>query len=395
MALEQPICAKCKGRGWCGRPCPILQKIKHWRKILTKKKEIEGPSPPGIFVGRFGYPKVWTGLLIAPESNSEIYEYPELWYKRKFNIRKILELRGSLVYARSKTHIREGINEIQEAAASKREIYLFTKLKKNPRFRFYFGARIPPTGNPAEYELIELLDEPKIENKVERVIADDEMKAKEAVIILYKKGIPVSRIQRIFSAGLLGLKIQRKFVPTRWSITAVDKHIGDFLLQRIREYPEIDDMELYTGEYIGNKYTIALFPSKYQYELIEIKYPGSIWNLNSNNPIVFSDYEPYWGRTSYASSTGGAFYAGRLAVLEALERRKRQASILIIREVKKEFYAPVGIWQMRECIRDMLSKRPKMIGEAVVKELKKKFNKVIGKSILLKNLRIKPLPSYF
>jgi hypothetical protein len=63
-------------------------------------------------------------------------------------------------------------------------------------------------------------------------------------------------------------------------------------------------------------------------------------------------FEPYWGRESYANVTGGAFYAARLAVLEYLSKIRRQAAILIVREVKPEYYAPVGVWKIRETIRD-------------------------------------------
>jgi hypothetical protein len=91
------------------------------------------------------------------------------------------------------------------------------------------------------------------------------------------------------------------------------------------------------------------FPETYQYELVEI------WNLEGMQSIS-EDYEPYDGKKTYASTTAGAFYAGRLAVTEYLRKIKRQASILIIREVSKEYSMPVGIWQMRETLRSAFTK---------------------------------------
>ncbi|WP_243675242.1 hypothetical protein [Vulcanisaeta distributa] len=54
----------------------------------------------------------------------------------------------------------------------------------------------------------------------------------------------------------------------------------------------------------------------------------------------------------YAESTGGAFYAIRLGVLEYLNRVGRQASAIAIREVTPEYKVPVGIWQAREAVRN-------------------------------------------
>lgn len=68
-----------------------------------------------------------------------------------------------------------------------------------------------------------------------------------------------------------------------------------------------------------------------------------------------SDYEPFQGRKTYANHTHGAFYAGRLATMEYLEKIKRQATVLIVREVRSEYSIPVGIWQLRESVRDAMN----------------------------------------
>jgi len=48
-------------------------------------------------------------------------------------------------------------------------------------------------------------------------------------------------IRRIFSAGLLSQKSNRRFVPTRWSITAVDDIFSKALIKEIKKFQEIDD----------------------------------------------------------------------------------------------------------------------------------------------------------
>jgi len=39
---------------------------------------------------------------------------------------------------------------------------------------------------------------------------------------LYKSNVEIDHLQKLLSVGTLGLKTQRKMVPTRWSITATD-----------------------------------------------------------------------------------------------------------------------------------------------------------------------------
>jgi hypothetical protein len=65
-----------------------------------------------------------------------------------------------------------------------------------------------------------------------------------------------------------------------------------------------------------------------------------------------SAHEGYEGRTGYVEETAGAYYASRLAVLEHLESVGRQAKCLVLREVSDDYWAPVGVWQIRESVRN-------------------------------------------
>src|SRR3970282_2070162 len=71
---------------------------------------------------------------------------------------------------------------------------------------------------------------------------------------------------------------------------------------------------------------------------------------------MFGDHEGYEGRSTYAS-IGGCYYAARLAVGEALERERRQASAVILRETHPGYLMPVGVWNVRAPVREP-SRRP-------------------------------------
>jgi hypothetical protein len=228
-----------------------------------------------------------------------------------------------------------------------------------------------------------LIGNTKVERKVDYIVSDVDFKATNAVAQLYKLKIPTSRIQKMLSAGLLGVKIERKFVPTRWSITAVDDMLGKAIGQRVKDYQDLSEIRLFFNEYIGNQYFILLVPGAYQYELIEM------WNIFGKQSIS-SDYEHYWGRKTYASVTAGAFYAGRLAAMEYLDKVKRQAAVLIVRNVTEEYSMPLGIWQLRESVRDAFNKTHEKFDSIAnaVKKISEKFgDKWVGESKLVKNLK--------
>jgi Uncharacterized conserved protein len=73
--------------------------------------------------------------------------------------------------------------------------------------------------------------------------------------------------------------------------------------------------------------------------------------LDDGSNTIPSDSEDGWGRSSYASGLGGAYYAARLAVVEALLGMKRQAEVIVFMEVTKGWLAPLGVWRVREGVR--------------------------------------------
>ncbi len=140
-------------------------------------------------------------------------------------------------------------------------------------------------------------------------------------------------------------------VPTRWSITAVDDTLGQYLRGRSTHAESVDGRN-YRNEFIGNAFWVILAPGRWEFELIELKAPGSVWNPDPEAGMYLAaDREGYEGRTGYVNETAGAYHASRLGVLEHLQERGRQAKALVIRHVSDDYWGPVGVWQIRESIR--------------------------------------------
>lgn len=335
-------------------PENIRNRLQFWQKTIEATKDFSGNTPPSVFVGDFGYPHVNMGILAPPQQQEDLQaatlDSPENWYANKISLEQIFTLRSQLIYSRFKSSVHSDsgsfVDITKEIAAAKKPTLVDIELKREPRFLFATDVRSTPIGNPAPLVSARLAENPTVEKRVDYIVSDVDFKANSAILDLYKHKLPTSRIQKIFSAGLLGMQVERKFVPTRWSITAVDDILGKSLRDKVKDYQEISEIKLFFNEYIGNRYYVLLLPGAYQFELMEF------WQGKWGMPAISSDYENFWGRKDYADHTHGAFYSGRLAVCEYLDKIKKQAAILIVREITSEYSLPVGIWQLREAVRD-------------------------------------------
>ncbi len=393
VIVDSELCSRCKGRGFCGQTCPILNNFKFHGKIKT---HFSGSSPPEIFVGRYNYPNVNTGILSPQEhGKTEQYNMPELWHAKKLGIPQILQLRSKLIYGRFKSNIKDARKErkfiqiMQEIAIADKNVSTEFFLKRAPTNLAEINSQTPIIGNPAPLKKARLEENPHVNKKVDYLVYDTDVKSAIAIEELYNSNIAVTNIMKILSAGLLGLKSKRKLVPTRWSITSTDDTISKFLLDKIRYYPEISEFHLFNSEYLGNHYEFLLLPDKFSFEVIEAKLKGSVWNPSSPD-LFMQDYEGFNGRKKYADNVTGAYYANRLALAEYLDKKKRQASCLVMREAKPEYYAPCGVGILREASRQAFKSKPEIfstIKEALNKaqtRMKLNINQFTNKSWLLK-----------
>jgi hypothetical protein len=322
---------------------------------VKTKKHFSGSSPPEIFVGRYGYPNINAGIL-SPEffNNSQELAMPEIWHEKRFTIKEVLSKRSELIYGRFKTNTKKEDkfkNLMQEIAMAYKPISTEIFLKKPPRKNNEHNTISPIITNQAPLENARLQENTKVRKKVDYLVEDGHVKSNVAISELYNSGIEITNINKILSAGLLGIKRNRKLVPTRWSITAVDNNLSKELVKKIRNYKEIEEILLFHSEYNGNHYEILLLPEKFSFEVIESE-------IKPEGNEFWQDYEFFHGRKTYASNVVGAYYANKLALCEYLESKKRQATALFFREIRPEYYAPLGVGILRECCRGAFSKIP-------------------------------------
>ena len=113
------LCGLCRGTKFlCGKSrCPVLVKFHSRDKVkpLIDTLRLGGSSPPSVFIGRFGYPKVSIGPMIPPVmGDTSIIDTPELWLDK--TIDEIVDFRSMLIRGKHTVDIKdvESSNKIAE-----------------------------------------------------------------------------------------------------------------------------------------------------------------------------------------------------------------------------------------------------------------------------------------
>src|SRR6266566_2301135 len=314
-------------------------------------KSIAGSSPPGVFVGRFGYPNVYVGPMVPSISgDTEILDTPEWWMGKGFD--EIVDFRYSLLRGYSKANVADAqkggrlIETLQDVA-------MMTK--------------------PVDTELV-LARPPR---KILDMREDSQPFGPIAPLTSFQAGNSSvdNRIEQAFSLGMFGESKRRKLVPTRWSITAVDSNLSLKLMSRVRHHPLIDEYRVYKYTYLDNIYVGILTPEHWKFEWIEAWFEAELLatsfpdvnmaedvekssyvSAQGYRPVMLGDSEGFRGRKTYAKP-GGCYYSARLAVSEHLDSIGRQAGAIMLREIHPGYIMPVGVWNVREGVRALLKTR--------------------------------------
>ena len=345
----------------------VVKKIAETNFKIRNLKEIskiDSVSPPSVFIGsRLKYPLVNVGIMSPLEGDDDawIYDDEKYWADNNFEISDVLHLRNSLLNSRFQSKVtdtrlnKKFVNIAQEIAIASKPVDVEIELKNRVRFGRNKDQILTPHGMRAPLKQAKVTSNVKVDRQVDKVI-NDEIKASDAISRLYDRNFIEYTLNKILSVGVLGLKKNKKLVPTKWSITATDDTIAKHLLKRVRDYKWIEDFKLHFGEFMGNSYLILFFPKVWSYELFELYMPGSSWNPTQEIKAS-TDYEGFGGRKTYAFNTVGGYYAARLPILRYLDKIKRQASVLAIRIEGPSYWAALGVWVVRESVKKALNKR--------------------------------------
>ncbi len=333
--------------------------LSKWNESLSKygnlfsSNSISGTSPPSVFVGSYNYPKVFVGPMVPPvHGNTELLDNPEKWKGK--TLEEIINFRLKLVRGIQQIPIEqtEGryIENLQEVTMSSKPTDLDLIFNKKISSNISVDGESAPFGPIGEIKSAKFSGSTSTK-PIEKIFYDKDMKAQDAVLKLYNSGIEISKIQKCFSIGMMGQK--RKLVPTKWSITATDDIISKSIVNEILENNLIDTSKVFSYEHLGNIFSVILFPHRWIFEMVEAWYSNGILGFGSDNEDARGINHP--------PHIAGAYFAAKLAVSEYLLKNKIQAGVLIFREIRPEYAIPVGVWQVREGIREAMKQKPQII----------------------------------
>ena len=381
---------------------------KNWYQFVnvnSKKfssKMIDGSSPPSLFVGEYGYPHVRVGPMVPPyHGNTSILDRPELWSGKSLeeivNYRINL-LKGTMIHNVNKITGRY-IESLQDMALSKRAVDSTMIFEKIPS---QYLNEMPSNENDS-VEIPTVFSAPVSEfkifpsssdEKIERKYYDTDLFASDAVFELYENSIDMTRIAKVLSMGMLGRKKNRKLVPTKWSITAADDIVSKHLLKKIMHNTVLDYYLVFAFNHLANYYSIIFIPDDvWNFEMIES------WIDTNGRVHIGSDYESGKSIDHYPS-IAGAYFAARLAAAEYLFKKKKKASVLILREIHPEYFMSLGVWQIREGIRESLKSKGKIFEtfdsalKYGVSKTSLSINEWIKNSLIIRNKNQKRISDY-
>jgi hypothetical protein len=337
-------CAECKGKGMCGLPrCPIISRF-HAQVAIKPADSYQGISP-SLFIGSYGYPDIRGGPLLINDSDN-----PPDWIRNNLGMEQIVNLRARTIRGSAGLHTVAG--SLQEIALSARPLDVDVYFERPVSFSLSFDGTVAPVGFTGAVRKMDLIGSASVGRAVDRITSDTDIGATDAAIALNSDGVDVYQITKLMTAGLLGKR--RKFVPTRWAITAVDDTLSNSLKKEIARYPPVDEISIFSGEIYGNRIACILVPGDWKYEMIEIWGKQTLWG--GDEEVIVQDREGMI-KQGYSPITG-AYYSARLAVSEYLHSIRRCARIIVVRSVSSEYWAPLGTWVIREAARKAMANPP-------------------------------------
>ena len=319
-------------------------------KSVKVGKNLEGTTPPSVFIGRWSYPKVYAGPMMSSQmGDTHIMDSPEEWLGQNKTQDEIINYRMNLVRGKQLIKIDDlenpFVEKLQDISLASKSIDSEATFGKRPRGSMLSEDSMPH-GPSAVIEKFDI-DAVRWDRQLEKTFYDTDLKATEAVLNLHNKDVPFSAMQKAFSVGAIGTKNNRKLVPTRWSITACDSTLADEILKEVRKFEILDTYRVFEFGALNNYYVIILTPGEWEYEWYE-----AFIKLMRNEELIFSDYETNGGKKEY-SIVGGCYYTAKMAVLDYLMKIKRQSGLVILREAY-DGYVPLGVFNVRENIKEAM-----------------------------------------
>ena len=174
---------------------------KNWFKFLNDNsarfslRTLSGATPPSVFVGRFGYPKVKVGPMVPPvHGDTAILDTPEIWLGK--SMEEIVNYRFSLVRGVSSVDIHSPcgkyVESLQELAMTSNPVESEITFEKAPiavtgqAKEFGLDTSAAPFGPIAPLITFKTSSPLSVDQRLEDVFYDKDLCSTEGIINLYQ-----------------------------------------------------------------------------------------------------------------------------------------------------------------------------------------------------------------
>lgn len=179
-----------------------------------------------------------------------------------------------------------------------------------------------------------------------------ETKSKDAIIELYERGFNDTQIRTLLSLGTFGLEKNKLLVPTKWSISACDSVLEQYLYSKIINYKVANEYLVFEHLDKGNHFIMCFLPYQFCSEVIET------YKNSQNIQIIEQDFVSFSNKLSKKEpECAGGYWATKLAMLEKMNSLKKQYACISIRIIEN-YEIPLGVIFVRECVREAVNKQP-------------------------------------
>lgn len=324
----------------------FYDEIKQYQLSLKPTKEIEGYGSAPI-VGEKNYPYLSTHNISNSNKDSSFFNTSKI-VKKDYD--EVISLKArNILGSTEKTYVKK-VNErisdeIRNIYKSKKPIEFSSEFEKELKFdRILVNKVSGVMGSRNPLLTLKANENTSTSSQIEKYISDD-LKAKDAIIDLYEKGVNEHQIINLLALGSFGIDMNKKLVPTKWAITAYDQTIEKHLFTKLRNLSPIEKYEIYHHKDKENEFVILLIPDTFTGEVIEA--------FSTN---IEKDYIDHQNRLDKKEpETAGGFYATKIAIFESLLKRKRQAAFISVRVIG-DYDVPLGVVFVRESVREAMKK---------------------------------------
>ena len=133
-----------------------MLKVNYYLKSvpLMSSEDIDGVSPPSVFIGRIGYPYVYAGPLVPPvHEDTALYDLPEQWFGK--SIDEIVGFRSLLIRGKHRVHVHKFkeagkiLDQTRDLALAETSVETELNLAKKPRGSITLDDDVQPFGPSA------------------------------------------------------------------------------------------------------------------------------------------------------------------------------------------------------------------------------------------------------